>query len=221
MAKSKKNKPVNWRKPTGKAIDAIGAAALERLKTRLGLNTEVKMQFDNYPVTAMTASWSAVLPPPTIAEGTTDSSRDGSSIRVTRTDIRGIIRPNSVDTKCRVVRVVAVYQPNPNGTVVTAANMFNNTGAVDSVYGADSFSLDISVIYDKSFEIGPDTQALSNATFHITDQRLDHHMVWKSADTTGSNSNLLQGGITVFVIEDAGANFATVEIHRSTSFVDN
>lgn len=210
-----------WRKAAGDAVGKMGQAAIERLKERLGLNTEVKQFFDNYPSTALTASFAAKLDVPAIAEGTTDLTRNGSSIRVTRTSIRGVVRPNATDTSARLVRVVAVYNPWPNGTPTAIAQLFNNTGAIDSVYSADLDATDIVVIYDQTFNVGPAIQALSNHAIHIEDSRLEHHMVWKSSDTAGTSSNLLQGGISVFAIEDAGANFATIELHRVTEFVDN
>lgn len=219
--KNKKKQGVNWRKPAGKAVDAMGQAAIERLKIRLGLNTETKTFFDNYPTTALSAASGVKLDPPAIPEGSTNLTRDGSSIRVTRTMIRGVIRPNSVDTGCRLCRVVAVRDDRPNGTVVTPAVIFNNTSAIDSCYSADLATSGITVLYDKTFQVGPLIQALSNAHFVIEDLYSNHHMVWKSADTAGTSTNLLQGGISVLAFEDAGSNFAQIELHRVTEFVDN
>jgi hypothetical protein len=239
MAKSSNKKQKAKRTPLQVAgasfVDQLGKAAVNKLKDKLGLNTEVKSV--DYSTSVATTNTLAVLSSDAsnpIAQGTTDSTRNGSTVRVTRFEMNGCVvngaanlDPNSM------VRVLGVrFRPTPGAFTSSAnalASVLYNAGVTgfpellspttipqDQAYKND-------IIFDESFALGA-TGTFPTGQFFRRDYRPeDLHLEWTAADTTGSTANSIGERIVWYAVcsQATASNFPIIKLSQRLYFVDN
>lgn len=216
-------------------VDHLGKAAVEKLKTKLGLNTETKSI--DYSATVTTTNtlapgWNESSNP--IAQGLTDSTREGSTCRVTRYELRGSVVNGAANLSPNTaVRIIGVrFKPSP-------ANFLPNATAMASVLynagtgGFPEFNSPVtmpedqnyknSVIFDEVFALGPTGTFPTVQFFKKSWSPADLHLEWTAADTTGVNANAIGEHIAFYVMASTAtaANFPQIAISQRVFYVDN
>jgi len=216
-AAKRKPKRSARRTPTTTIASLLQGAALGYLKRRLGLNTEQKY-VDTSGTTTATATLVNRIASPTIAQGLTVNTRQGASIRVTRTDVRISITPvaTGLSSCIRVICVRYTDDASPG-----AADILQTTTEMTSPLHNNFHEKGLQLLHDQVYPVGTTTSPGGTA-IEFSCSRANDHMVWTNTDTTGVQANLVSGGITVWWMMDS--NFTTAPIIASTMrtwFVDN
>jgi len=246
MAKSRKGKrPPNapnkkgdftWRQHAGKLVDIGGQAGLSRLKKALGLNTEMHNFYDLSTATAIASiasGWTKVNTVgdcPIIAQGNTNLTRVGDSIRITR--ILWRFGVSSLLTSAYGARVRLILAKQTLGPAATSgSNLSANSGLVlqnntvfDTQYAAQMEDSGINIVMDKTVQL---SLAASGSTPSVTfefEQR-GYHMKWTTGDTSGSVANVTMGDLALWACYDNGPGTITgapvLSVTRRVEFVDN
>ncbi len=221
---AKKNKAkitkTPWQTHGGALFDHLSAAALDRLKTRLGLNTE-----ENYAdvalSTTLTATMATRMTPPTIPQGVGVGSRVGVSLRVKRIEFRACIAPAPTQTAPNCVRVILTRNVEPGQA--SAANVVQTTTDISSPINHQAADLGIQVLYDRTFTVGLAANGAQWVQFTIRDTEFPTmHMIWPDTDTAGTPGALNEGCINVYACVDAVNTAAPIVTGRvRIAYVDN
>lgn len=202
----------------------MGRSGLKVLKKKLGLNTENK----NYDlaISGTTSGTLAALFYPTnaLAQGSTNNTRSGNSLRITHWKMKGGIYTSTLNGQGQRVRIIATYQPKMStpGTEVTNTQLLQTNTDVDSFYKTDL--QDCQIIYDKTYTLTPqysNQQVVLPFKFHWRPSYDHGHVIWTDADTTGVTANVVAGLLKVFILTDQAANFAFLTGRSRVYFVDN
>jgi hypothetical protein len=212
MKHNKNNNKSSRKSPLQKAgaqfIDHLGRAAVERLKGKLGLNTELHQFNDGVGSTGFTTSCLHYMGPPIIPQGTTNSTRVGASIRVTRMRIAIGLAPAATQASSCVCRVIGIVRRLYNGVDLTPAQLQSVPSNVLSAQAPDFPRLGGQILFDKSITVGVSTSDVGSTSFVHEFEPRDYHMLWDEADTTGANANLIQGEVAIFAYQ--GLNDGTI-----------
>jgi hypothetical protein len=216
-------------------VDQLGKAAVEKLKSKLGLNTETKYvdTAANLAVTAFLAPFITSLTT-AIPQSLTDNGREGSTCRVTRTRIAfKIVNPVGNLLASSSVRVIVMrYRHLPTASVVAATLTadcleFGGTGGIAALLSPDTFDPTFpgQKVYDKTFVLGlgTGTGALSTAQDVIQLAPQDFHLSWITTDTTGVYANSIGDMHVMYTICDqsTAGNFPVIDAVQRISYVDN
>jgi hypothetical protein len=216
-------------------VDQLGKAAVDKLKTKLGLNTEVKSI--DYSTSAALTSTLAMLTTESsnpITQGDSDSQREGSTCRVTRFDIRGCVVNGAANLDPNtMVRIVGVrFTPVPGNFVSNAtafASVLANGGAggFPELLSPTTLRQDQSykntVIFDESFALGP-TGTFPTGQFFRKDYHPDDlHLEWIASDTAGTLTNAIGEHIVFYGLasQATASNFPVVKLSQRVYYVDN
>jgi hypothetical protein len=235
---SKSNKQPNKKRSpvqkTGAAfVDALGAAAVEKLKIKLGLNTETKyVDYEgalNTTNTLQVASHCMLTP---IPQGLTDNTHEGSSVRVTKSTIRFLLQNPSTNTGSAVSTRVLLVRWRPTA----GPNVSANTGDVLEKAGTTGIPETLSmetfdpvyqrkIVYDKTFDFGLVTAGGCPSVFtrEIILNDDDFHMRWTSTDTAGISANSV-GDFWTFLVQTStstAGQYPTIWWDQRVEFVDN
>jgi len=215
-----------------KFYDELGNRALATLKKRLGLNTENHRFYDTVSPSALPASTSGltqIASPPIIPQGNTNSTRVGDSIRVEKMIWRLGVSTTTGATSATRARFICVYRKLSQGAgmsgFVTAAQILNQVQAFDGPYSPNLASDGITVLWDKTIDLGLYSSDICTHTLMIPVP--GHHMKWTAADTTGALANLCESEVTLWAFYDnatGGGGLAAdynYQWFRETEFVDN
>ncbi len=197
-------------------FDNVSSKALIALKSRLGLNTELKFSDNLQTGVTLSTTLTNRCSAPTISQGSSSSQRNGKGVRMTRYLNRFSLASTSTTTPTRV-RVLVVA--NEDAGVAAVGEILQDTTNVLSPLNSDIDQYNHFVIYDRSYVVGVTTSpnAIVNDEFEWTPD--NHHLEWSSSDTTGLPANMLQGNITVYVFADAAT--VTFYAYAREEFVDN
>lgn len=227
--KVRKANPWAPRSATGsEVISALGGYALKRLKAKLGLNTETKFIDQDtggisVPTSLAVSACQNIYP--LIAQGLTDNTRSGNTVRMTRFALRGVITAaaGNVLFGSRVRIIVVNHGATPYNNA-SAADILEDPGNVDSEYTADP-EFKSTVLYDRTFKFDAAGTGNGNSQSQVIEfdhRPLDHHIVWTSADTTGAQANVLRGFIAAWMIGTFTAGQAQLmRCYTRTEWVDN
>lgn len=222
MAKAKKpqakNKPTVLQVAGGKFVDALGAAAVKKLKVKLGLNTEDKF-VDVAGTTTSTATLVKRIASPTIAQGLTVNTRSGASIRITRADLRITAVTPAAATTANVIRVIVVRHREADEP--TASEILATTTDITSPQFNSASARGVDFLMDQNFTIGTATGGDGSVSITRSFTSDNWQMVWTNSDTTGVPTNLIEGSISVWWMID---NVTTAPVFTSTMrlwYVDN
>jgi hypothetical protein len=236
MAKGRKQPP-RQRSPLqqagGKFLDHLGKAAIEKLKVRLGLNTEEKYA-DSYNISA-TSTTPVVLSTScttAIAQGLTDNTREGSTVRATKHSWKGTIYNGAANTNVgTIVRVVATrWKPtsgaNISSNVDDVLEGATTSGIVSTLSAPTEHPVyENHIFFDRTFALGA-TADFSQANVHCFEFSYspdDFHLAWTTADTAGTTANSI-GDMVTMIICCSGAtasNFPSVATYQRVEYVDN
>lgn len=219
-------RPVTWRQHAGNALTSMSVAATNALKKKLGLNTEQK-NFDNTGASVVGSTIGGIVDPSSgIAQGNTNTTRAGNSLRITHWTVKGNINTNPANLGSTQVRLMVTYQPTLTtaGTVVTANQLLQVSNNVNSPYNTDLEG--VSVLYDKTYVLPAQSVALGTSTtrykIKINPPYQQGHVQWTDADTTGANANLIKGFYRFWIMTDQAIGLApTVFFYSRVHYVDN
>jgi len=221
---AKRGKARWWHGAAKAGAGALVGIGIKQLKKKLGLNTENK----NYDVsgtqaiTGACAPW--LTPTASLAQGNTNITRSGNSLRITHWKLRGTIYNAAANVNYQQVRVICTFMANSPtaGTVVTPAQLLQTTTNIVSPYNTDLEG--VRVIYDKIFVIKPQITGqvvVVPFKFKWSPSYDMGHVQWTDADTTGLVANMTKGIIRIFIFDDQGANHPSVDYYSRVHFVDN
>lgn len=215
-ASARKTKSTNY---TGAMVlSALKGYALTKLKQKLGLNTETKF-LDVAGTTTATTTLSTRIQSPTLAQGLTDSTRTGASVRITKVETRVSIVVPAAATTANVVRIIQVRYLRTGAPAL--ADILDTTTDITSPLNDHHADLGVQILKDLSVPLGTATGGDGSAYVHWTHTGLADHMTWPDADTTGTPAACLKGAIYTYWMVD---NVTTVPVFTSKSrywFVDN
>lgn len=222
MVRNTKKSPLNL--AAGKFVDHLGAAAVKKLKEKLGLNTELHKFYDNLSL-APTTTLTVWLPPPVIPQGTTNPTRVGDSCRVVSNKHR-IVLSNLSTTACTVFfRMIATYRHEGYyGTPIDVNDILQTTTAISSFHSPNITGNDIRVLYDKTVGLESSLTGVARKFIDVNFDLHEQHLEWQVSDTTGANSALNAGAIEwLFMYGAIGTVTGApgILVQREVDFVDN
>jgi len=221
--------PLNWRKGVGQFVSAAFRASDIALRHRLGLNTETNF-IDSISGAATTTSLALLDAGAPIPVGATlgTGQRIGREVRVVRWLTKGYANSPTTTTLAGLVRVIAVFNRQQDGTAFTNANILTNVGSINSLTAGDLAERGGTVVFDRTMPlIGQNNQLLAPAApiyvpFDFEFTVPDWHLSWPSADTTGLQTANLGGALQVWIMS---VGFATalpaVNTTSRIEYVDN
>lgn len=233
----KKKTSKKWplaRKAAGAAIGGLANLTLTALKKKLGLNTELHY-FDNTPaLITVSTTLNNFFDPCVIAQGTTDTTRVGNSVRIDSIDFRFQLKSVATSTQEQdsLIRIIIVNW----GKAPTASRGANfivaATGNILAPYSITGAAQGVHVIYDKMFCLGADSSMVGGTGFSpgsptsIYEEWVwrpaAHHIQWTQTDTTGVEANAVSGWIGVWMMVDGNAGSGpAANCWARVRFVDN
>lgn len=221
--KTKKSKSTaTWRTHAGNALTMLGTKGLNSLKKKLGLNTEGKY-WDLTATKTSSATFTSFLTPTSgIAQGITPITRVGSGLRITHWNVKGYVQSNATLATSSQVRIVVAYQADADQGLLTAAELFQVPGNLNTPYNHNLQG--VRILKDKTIVLNPQfstDSVIHRFNFKINPSYTEGHVKWTDADTTGADANLIQGGFYTFIITDVVATFPTYSYYSRTHYVDN
>lgn len=206
------------------AITALSGYALNKLKSKLGLNTE-KHWLDTIETNLGTSSTCTPMAYPlTIPQGDTVNTRSGSSCRLTSYTCKIRLQANAAATTPCYVRIMFVKFKETRGASPTASFFLDSSTRITSQYqmGDSANASGYSILFDRTIPINIITSDDSTKMINFKYTPLVHHLKWDSTDTTGNAANLSDGFIRGFIFtSETGANTPNYWADHRVKFVDN
>lgn len=210
-------------------MSALTGAALNRLKSKLGLNTELKFvdtPTASYMLTNTLSAWLA-LTTTAIPQGDGVSQRNGAGFRLVRYFLKGSLYNSPGNTLAGRVRIIWVnWGKNAAGL---ASSVLQVSTDINSPLNTDPL-VPFKVISDKMHYVGVEPsgglQSGAIPVYQEIDfdyQPLSHHVRWTDSDTAGGPANLIEGQIAMYVIADAFSVGAPpyIKVYQRIQYVDN
>lgn len=202
-------------------VKEVGVSALKKV---LGLNTENK-NWDSTAGGTMTGTLATHLNPFIgLAQGNTNTTRNGNGCRVTHMTLKGFISNNVANGNQAQCRIIITLQKNVVATTsgVTPAQLMQDPTNINSPYNTDLE--DVKVLCDKLVIVKPQYSgqiATNKFRYKWNPSYNDGHLKWTDSDTTGAVANQLQGILKVFVMSDQASNYPIFTTYCRAHFVDN
>jgi len=215
------------RKAGGQFLDHLGKAAVDKLKVKLGLNTETKYLYDAIGGSVLTNVLSAAMVLPVIPQGVTPVTRVGSSLRITKLRYNYSISAASTTTGAVAVRIIFAYRNIAPGASITAANLLQTTSDSNSLYayGFLTKTLGIRILSDRLHYVGVPSSDIGTVCDSFSWAPETFEVEYNLGDTTGVVANVLRGDIVMMVMYGAVAGTLgtapSIAVDRVTEFVDN
>lgn len=221
--RKRRRKPMTIRRAAGQLLDVSTRTGVKYLKSKLGLNTEMKF-LDTQTTTSINTTLAAVNEPLVIPQGDTEGSRDGNSCRLVSMNSNIVIDNSSNAGDTSIIRLMCVYTPNTNADPPTVNQVLDTKTAINSPYFMDRVGYN--VIFDKYYTLSGGANAQVNGRTkvhdHFVHRPLDHQIKFTTGDTTGTRDNLLNGDVCWYAFCDSyTTGQPTVNIWSRVRFVDN
>ena len=227
--KRTKRIPKRPRAPTslGSKLLGMGAAAgLMFLRNKLGINAETKYidtpsATHSYATTATAVLYGSNLTT-ALVPGTSSSTRNGASVRMTEYDIKGQISNTNLNLLFSQVRICIVKWHCPGTNV--SNDFLQLPTDINSPYNLDA-TYKYTVLFDRKYPVR--TASGGNATelipFEFNYQPANHHITFPDSDTTGGRVQALDGVITLYAYTDVATvgQFPNISYYARMKFVDN
>jgi hypothetical protein len=215
---------------TQQVFSALTGAALNRLKSKLGLNTELK--FVDTPTTTFVLSSAGLVPyaavtTTPIPQGDSVNQRNGAGFRLTRFHVKGCLYNDTANTIPARVRVIWVnWGKNTAGAASTILQIPTD---INSAINTDP-AVPFKVVSDKMYHVGVQPagglQSGAIPAYQEMDflyEPLSHHVRWTDADTIGGPLNMIEGQFAQYVMCDAFSVGTPpfIKQYQRIEFVDN
>lgn len=206
------------------ALNALKGYALNKLKSKLGINTEHHWVDTVETNIGTSSTLSTMANPLVIPVGDSVNTRTGASVRLTSMLARVRIQANTAATTAAFVRVIFVRAKDIRGTGFPAANILDDTQRITSHYnmGDRADAVGYSILFDRTYRIEVSGQTGDIVNFFFKYKPLVHHLTWVSTDTTGALTNLMTDQVRGYIMtSETGANTPNFWADYRVKFVDN
>ncbi len=186
------------------------------IKTKKLLNVEYKF-FDTQAQNASMSQTGTALNLVLSNQGTSDITRVGNSIRLTRVNVNYIITMNASATST-ICRYILAWDSSPNGSGLTMANTLEDSSVTDNLvspYNIDS-KRRIHVLYDKVHTLNINANRSVAVHFSIP---LDHHVRYDG--NAGDVTDLSSGNLAALHFTSEATNTPTLTHFERVRFIDN
>lgn len=199
-------------------VSLLKGYALLKLKQKLGLNPESKY-VDVAGTTTATGTLQSRIAAPTIAQGNTNQTRNGATVRISKVETRISIVAASTATSPTTIRIIQVR--NKRAGSVQPTDILQLTTDISSPLQSDYVANGVVILKDITVCLGTATGGDGCQWVEWTHTGLADHVVWPDSDTAGTPAAAEQGCISTYWFVD---NVSTSPIFTSKSrywFVDN
>lgn len=199
-------------------LNALKGYALLKLKQKLGLNPESKY-VDVAGTTTATGTLQSRIAAPTIAQGLTNTTRTGATVRISKVETRISIVAAAAATSPTTIRIIQVR--NKRAAQVPVADILQTTTDISSPLQSDYVANGVQILKDMVVCLGTATGGDGCQWVEWTHTGLADHVVWPDADTAGTPGAAEQGCISTYWMVD---NVSTAPIFTAKSrywYVDN
>lgn len=171
------------------------------------------------PTTTIALGYQPFVDLPT---GELSSERTGDSIEIKDVKLRMVLT-NSSTTVPTFVRLMWVWVRNYNGSSVSVSQILNTTTNLISPYTIDE-GRGVQVLRDKTIALGVSTSDTSRKLVNFGLSNAKHFksckaVRWTRASLTGSNTDLLEGFLALYVMA-ADATITGIVYYANAEFVD-
>ncbi len=208
-------------------VDELGKSAINKLKQKLGLNTEVHSVYVASGSGTMGTTLAAIQGAITVPQGATNYQRVGESLRVVTYEQYIRVWQDVSNTRNQVVRLICVYNRNnlPSTTPAASAILEDPVDPMSPI-NHEFYDQGFQLVFDEKILLSPGTSFTEGAAalYQKIWRPENVHMTWLAGDTTGVQANLTQGGIYVYALyEDLTTGIAPprFRITSRLTFVDN
>jgi len=185
------------RNPMAKAEQALRIAnATKRL-----LNVEKKHNDVAATQNPTSSSWLATLLNG-VAQGDSNESRDGSSVKMLSLYIKGYVNINS-STSRSIVRLVVIHDKVPDGVAPNASEVFD-ANDVNAMYNTEYMGTKYTILCDKTYSVSDGGN--NNRPFKIY-KKLNNKI--RFSGTGSAITDISQGALWLYVISDEATNTPT------------
>lgn len=218
--RSYKRKPQSRWSTYGKAAAQLGkdlGTAYSWIGAATGFNTERKL-IDTGTVTINVSNAPSPIVLAAPPRGDDYTQRNGRSIKLTSTYMKGLVKINPASTANQFVRIVigVCLQPNGTGTNPSAITLFGTaTPAITAMYDLN-FRNFYRIMYDKVVTVTPDwdTRIVKYG------KKYQMHVIFNSG-SSGSFTDIMTNALFMLVFSDQTANLPTFQFDVRSRYVDN
>lgn len=209
-----------------KLVEALGAMAITKLKSKLGLNTETHW-FDTVETNvSVTSTCLSMANPLIIPVDDTVNGRTGNQVRAISYQVKGRIQANTAATAGCLVRLIFVKFNDVRGrvTALDGTDFLDAPTRITSKYnmGDTADAMGYVVLYDKTFKVSVSGQDNDTVPFSFNYSPTAWHLKWTAGDTTGLQSNFQSDSVRGFIYtSEPGANTPNYWADHRIRFVDN
>jgi len=225
--KDKKKKKTPMQQAGANFVDQLGKYAIDKLKYRLGLNTELKYVDFSSQVNTTAATWASVLNicDTPIPQGLTDNTREGASVRVVRYSVGIQVQNGAANLiTTTAVRLVGTRWERIPGSLLPNTGDVIEAGALLSAPTHDPVYKN-RIFYDKIFTLGATNNGADPNLYNdsVAFNTPDFHLTWTTADTAGTTANSIGEFITwqSFASGFTASNPPTIAVYQRVEYVDN
>jgi len=209
-------------------VDELGKSAINKLKAKLGLNTELHVVDVPSGSSVLGATLGQIQGAITVPQGTTNATRVGDSIRVVSWEQYISVRQNTTNATPQRARFIGFYNRHnaPATSPVAATQILADATDANSPIAAEFAQAGYQLVFDEVVDLAAGTGLTLGVqgSFRKIWRPQDVHMTWTQGDTTGVQANLVEGGLYVYAFrQDLGTALAapTYYITSRLTFVDN
>lgn len=206
------------RKPVSKATQVFNIASkalTTALQVKKLLNVEFKFHDVSANGTAITNT-GIIIPLTNLAQGDTDDTRDGATIKLKSIEANFIFKLNASAT-ASVVRTMIVIDTQTNQVGPTLANVLADAGNQTNLVSPRNLDNRSRFIILKDFNL------LLDASYDRKQKswykKMNLHLVYDS--NAGSISDLTSNSLTLFFMGSEGTNYPEVSYYVRSRYIDN
>lgn len=178
------------------------------------INVETK--FIDTTATTNVSATSSIVPLTLCAQGVTDTTRNGNSIKAYKNSLKYNLSISGGTPTDGVVRVMLVLDKVSNGTAPLISDILDNTGALTETlchYNGDNMGSRFIILDDKRYHL--DTSGREQVTGHSF-HKLRHHV--KYDDTTAVIASATTGHLYLVFVSNNATMAAEPSITYSNRF---
>lgn len=199
-------------KPQGLWGTAQKALSLARSVKKL-INVEHKKFDASYNAAVSNAQVTPIAELCYIAQGDTESSRNGNSIKVEGITMKGSFKVNgSATTVGDLIRLLVIQDNQQVADTAPSYSTIFESASPDALLNSESVGR-FSILYDKKFVLSSQSPVRS---FDVS-LNMQHHVRYNGTAAT----DIQKGGLYVFCLSDTAANHPTINLNSRTKYIDN
>jgi hypothetical protein len=212
-----------------KFVDALGSRAIDALKSKLGLNTELHCVDVSAGSATLGTTLAQIQGAITIAQGTSNTTRVGDSVRVVSYEQRLAAWSQATTAGSCLVRFIGVAnRNNAPATSPSVGIILQDPTDPLSPYDASFAQSGLEIIFDKTITVSGQVKNTDKNAIVASRQiwhPQDYHITFTQADTTGVQADLVAGGMYVYAMyglpSQAMVAAPKYNITSRVTFVDN